>query len=237
MSKSLYFRFPAILAVGLLAAFPAYAGGGGWFIKPLGLMLGGAMLLTIVLTKLKQTNILSFVIMGYIMASVAGLPETSLDQLDEHYNGIRAILSGFQQIGIVLILFMAGLQFNLADITKRINLILVNGVGYMGLGLLLYFWAASSFAGTEGFSESIYFALCLAVPSSILVLSALENSGTEESLQGQISKGIAVISSLCAIVFIAKLSATGVVSQISDSSTFFSGADTFMEFNLWLTER
>ena len=237
MSKSLYFRFTAILAVGLLAAFPAYAGGGGWFIKPLGLMLGGAMLLTIVLTKLKQTNILSFVIMGYIMASIAGLPETSLDQLDEQYNGIRSILSGFQQIGIVLILFMTGLQFNLIDITKRLNLILVNGVGYMGLGLLLYFWAASFFAGTEGFSESIYFALCLAVPSSILVLSALENSGTEESLQGQISKGIAVISSLCAIVFIAKLSATGVVSQISDSSTLFSGADSFMEFNLWLTER
>jgi len=237
MSKSLYFRLTAILAVGLLAAFPAYAGGGGWFIKPLGLMLGGAMLLTIVLTKLKQSNILSFVIMGYIMASIAGLPETSLDQLDEQYNGIRSILSGFQQIGIVLILFMTGLQFNLIDITKRLNLILVNGVGYMGLGLLLYFWAASFFAGTEGFSESIYFALCLAVPSSILVLSALENSGTEESLQGQISKGIAVISSLCAIVFIAKLSATGVVSQISDSSTLFSGADSFMEFNLWLTER
>ena len=98
MSKTLYFRFTAILAVGLLAAFPAYAGGGGWFIKPLGLMLGGAMLLTIVLTKLKQTNILSFVIMGYIMASVAGLPEISLDQLDEHYQGIRSILSGFQQM-------------------------------------------------------------------------------------------------------------------------------------------
>ena len=83
MSKSLFLRISSILAVGLFAAMPAYAGGGGWFIKPLGLMLGGAMLLTIVLTKLKQTNILSFVIMGYIMASVAGLPETSLDQLDE----------------------------------------------------------------------------------------------------------------------------------------------------------
>ena len=216
---------------------PAYAGGGGWFIKPLGLMLGGAMLLTILLIKLKQTNILSFVIMGYVMASVAGLPETSLDQLDQHYSGIRAILSGFQQIGLVLILFMAGLQFNLIDITKRFKLILVNGVGYLGLGLLLFFWAAAQFAGTEGFSESIYFALCLAVPSSILVAAALENSGTEESLQGQISTGIAVVSSLCAIVFIAKLSATGVVSQISDSSTFFSGADNFMEFNLWMTER
>ena len=237
MCKSLFFRFLVILTTGLLAAFPAYAGGGGWFIKPLGLMLGGAMLLTILLTKLKQTNILSFVIMGFIMASAAGLPETTLDELNEHYSGIRSILGGFQQIGIVLILFMTGLQFNLKDITKRLNLILVNGVGYMGLGLLLFFWAAARFAGTEGFSESIYFALCLVVPSSILVAAALENSGTEETLQGQISKGIAVISSLCAIVFIAKLSATGVVSQFSDSTTFFSGADSFMEFNLWLTER
>ena len=237
MYKSLFFRFLVILSAGLFAAFPAYAGGGGWFIKPLGLMLGGAMLLTILLTKLKQTNILSFIIMGYIMASAAGLPETTLDELNEHYSGIRSILGGFQQIGIVLILFMTGLQFNLKDITKRLNLILVNGVGYMGLGFLLFFWAAARFAGTEGFSESIYFALCLAVPSSILVTAALENSGTEETLQGQISKGIAVISSLCAIVFIAKLSATGVVSQISDSTTFFSGADSFMEFNLWLTER
>ena len=119
MSKSIFFKFSSVLAVVFFAAHPAYAGGGGWFIKPLGLMLGGAMLLTIVLTKLKQTNFLSFVILGYIMASVAGLPETTLDQLDSHYHGIRSILSGIQQIGIVLILFMAGLQFNLLDITKR----------------------------------------------------------------------------------------------------------------------
>ena len=122
MQKLQILRFSVFLILALFLAYPAYAGGGGWFIKPLGLMLGGAMILTIVLNKLKQTNILSFVIMGYIMASVAGLPNTTLDQLDEHYNGIRAILSGFQQIGIVLILFMAGLQFNLIDITKRINL-------------------------------------------------------------------------------------------------------------------
>ena len=102
MSKLHFYRFTAILAVGLFASMPAYAGGGGWFIKPLGLMLGGAMILTILLTRLKQTNILSFVIMGYIMASVAGRPDTSLDQLEQHYSGIKAILSGFQQIGLVL---------------------------------------------------------------------------------------------------------------------------------------
>ena len=237
MSNSNLLKLFPLITIGIFAANTAYAGGGGWFIKPLGLMLGGAMLLTILFTKLRQTNILSFVIMGFIMASVAGLPETSLDQLDEHYHGIRDILSGFQQIGIILILFMTGLQFNLIDITKRINLILINGIGYLGIGLLVFFWAGVNFAGTEGFSQSIYFALCLSVPSLILVTAALDHSNSHESLQGQISKGIAVVSSLCAIVFIAKLSATGVVSQISNSSTFFSGADSFMEFNLWLTER
>ena len=239
MSKSTIFRLSALLSVGLLTAFPAYAGGGGWFIKPLGLMLGGAMLLTILLTKLKQTNILAFVIMGYVMASIAGLPETTLDELNEHYSGIRSILGGFQQIGIVLILFMAGLQFNLKDITKRLNLILVNGVGYLGLGFLLFFWAAVQFAGTAGFSESIYLALCLAVPSSILVAAALQNSGAEESLQGQIATGITVLSSLAAMVLIAKLSATGIVSEFSDSSVLFSSFNMHKEtmvFNLWLTE-
>ena len=43
MSKSLIYRLPLLLAIGLFASMPAYAGGGGWFIKPLGLMLGGAM--------------------------------------------------------------------------------------------------------------------------------------------------------------------------------------------------
>ena len=86
MFKSLIYKVSFILALALLYSMPVYAGGGGWFIKPLGLMLGGAMILTILLIKLKQTNILSFVIMGYIMASVAGLPETSLDQLNVNYS-------------------------------------------------------------------------------------------------------------------------------------------------------
>ncbi len=53
MNKSIFYRFAVTLAFGLLAAMPVYAGGGGWLIKPLGLMLGGAMVITIILTWLK----------------------------------------------------------------------------------------------------------------------------------------------------------------------------------------
>ena len=66
MNKSIFYRFAVTLAFGLLAAMPVYAGGGGWLIKPLGLMLGGAMVITIILTWLKQANILSFLSLIHI---------------------------------------------------------------------------------------------------------------------------------------------------------------------------
>ena len=69
----------------LITAMPVYAGGGGWLIMPLGLMLGGAMLITILLTWLKQTNILSFIIMGLVMGLALGLQGSGLVDHESHY--------------------------------------------------------------------------------------------------------------------------------------------------------
>ncbi|MCH2298275.1 MAG: sodium:proton exchanger, partial [SAR324 cluster bacterium] len=128
MNKTIFYRFAVTLAFGLLASMPVYAGGGGWLIKPLGLMLGGAMIITIILTWLKQANILSFIIMGVAMGVVLGtLPGDEMIEGVDIFNqpyvmgnfpGMEPILSGFQEIGIILVLFMAGVNFNLKDITK-----------------------------------------------------------------------------------------------------------------------
>ena len=212
----------------LITAMPVYAGGGGWLIMPLGLMLGGAMLITILLTWLRQTNILSFIIMGLVMGLALGLQGSGLADHESHYPGIASILGGFQEIGIILVMFMAGVQFNLSDITKRTGMIISNGVGYMGFGLLVYYWAAQRFAGTVGFSESIFFALCLAVPSSILVTASLRQHEDEDSLHGQIAQGITVLSTLLAVIFLAKLQATSGIGEATESG---------MVVNLWLTEQ
>ena len=227
MNKSIFYRFAVTLAFGLLAAMPVYAGGGGWLIKPLGLMLGGAMVITIILTWLKQANILSFIIMGIVMGLALGLQTSGLADHESHYPGMASILSGFQEIGIILVMFMAGVNFNLKDITKRLGFIISNGVGFIGLGLLFFYWAATRFAGTEGFSESIFFALCLVVPSSFLVSASLQYREDEDSLHGQIATGTTVIGTLLAVVLLAKLQATGSLD---------SGASSAVS-NLWLTEQ
>ncbi len=226
MLNSRLIRFAAALGVLLLIALPAYAGGGGWLIKPLGLMLGGAMLITIVLTMLKQTATLSFIVMGFIMGGVAGGMASTPEELEALFPGIESILLGFQQIGVILIFFMAGLQFDISDITKRGRLITINGIGYLALGLLFFYFVGSKIVGTNGFADSIYFALCLVIPSAALVGLALEHNGSEETLYGQIAKGGMVISSLVAVILLAKLDAS-----VETSTGASSGL-----FNLWMTE-
>lgn len=227
MLHSRSYRFTAALVILLLAALPAYAGGGGWLIKPLGLMLGGAMLITIILTMLNQTSTISFIVMGFVMGSVAGGMASTPEELEAMFPGIESILTGFQQIGVILIFFMAGLQFDISDITKRGRLITVNGVGYLLLGLLFFYIVGSRIAGTDGFSDAIYLALCLTVPSAALVGLSLENNDSEGDLYGQIAKGVMVICSLVAVILLAKMDATKSVEEATGGAAMF---------NLWMTE-
>ena len=194
----------AVLFVGtLLLASPAYAGGGGWLIKPLGLMLGGAMLITLVLSKIQQTSILSFIAMGVVMGLAIGGYEE--DYLLAHFPGLDAIVSGFQQVGIALLLFIAGMEFDIGSITKRARLVLTNGIGQIILALLLLFLVAQALLQGESFSTLFYFALCLTLSSTIIIRTALDTRGGGDSLQGQIVMGITVLQDLVAIILLAQL--------------------------------
>jgi Kef-type K+ transport system membrane component KefB len=221
-------RTIAITGLWLLVPVPVWAAGAGWIVMPLGLMLGGAMLLTVVLANLKQLNILAFITTGMAMGIVGNHVAATPEALEALFPGVHSIVAGFRQIGIILIFFMAGLLFNPSDITKRFRLVLIFGIGYLSLNLVLFSGAGFLLVGTDSFTQSIYFALCLTVPSGLLVGAAVNRHNTENSLQGQIVLGIAVLSTLFAVILLAKLDA-------SSSLTTASPLDNVA--NLWLTEQ
>lgn len=200
-------RIAALCAGALLLASPAYAGGGGWLIMPLGLMLGGAMLLTLVLSKIQQTSILSFIAMGVVMGMAVG--SLSPEQLNEHFPGIHAIVQGFQEVGVALLLFIAGMEFDLGSITKRAKLVLTNGIGQIILAMLLMLAVGNALLAGESFSTLFYLALCLTLSSTIVINMALVTKGGGDSLQGQIVMGITVLQDLVAIILLAKLQSVG----------------------------
>ena len=179
MNKSIFYRFAVTLAFGLLAAMPVYAGGGGWLIKPLGLMLGGAMVITIILTGLSKPTSChssSWVLWWDWLWGPnfgVGRPWVTLS-----WNGLNPlwIPGNWNHPGDV----HGRVNFNIKDITKRPGFIISNGVGFIGLGLC-------SFTGLQRVlpepKVSVKHFLCpgLVVPSSFLVSASLQYREDEDS--------------------------------------------------------
>ena len=83
----------------------------------LGLLLGGATILAVVLRVLKQSNIIAFIGVGML----AGI-------FREQFELPGEVLDAFTEIGIILLLFMAGLEVDIKSLLKRWRIVLINGL-------------------------------------------------------------------------------------------------------------
>ena len=179
-------------------ATPAYAAGGGALIMSLGLLLGSAMLISMVLTRFNQPILLAFVVAGAVGGLVAG-SEAALAIA----NG--PLIEGFAEIGIVLLLFMAGMSVNLREITNRSKLVLYNGIGQLVVVMVVMLLLAGGIIDGIGTEGLFFVAICLSLSSTLVAQSALSYSGSEGSLHGQLAGGIMLLQDLVAVVAIVLL--------------------------------
>ena len=158
-------------------------------IVTLGLMLGGATLLALLLRLVKQSSIIAFIGVGM----VAGLFRESFHLPEE-------ILGTFTEIGIIMLLFMAGLEVDIASFLKRWRLVVINGLGQvvlLTLGGLAFGWF---YMDIEQPAPLIFFALCLTLSSTIIVLGTLKEKRAMDSLHGQVVLGLMVIQDIIAVL-------------------------------------
>ena len=104
----------------LLLGLPAYAGGGGGtsLIEPLGAMLLAAAVVAIILSYAKQASLFAFIIVG-VLGGLFGVREVIN----------KDVMTAFVDIGITLLLFMAGMEVDIPGLIKRWKLLLINGFG------------------------------------------------------------------------------------------------------------
>ncbi len=198
----------------------AYAGGGGpggdYLIEPLGLMLLAATIFAIILSYAKQASLFAFIIVGILGGGVFHLtdPETAFMGWAINKN----VLTAFVDVGIILLLFMAGMEVDLKGMIKRWQLLLINGFGQVlglfiiciGLGVV-YMGINADYMEAAGLPTDnatvalLYFALCLTLSSTILVIGTLKNSGQMETAHGQVALGLMVIQDIVAVVALAIL--------------------------------
>lgn len=164
------------------------------FIVLLGMLMASATVLALLMRYLKQSPILAFIALGVIAGffrNQVHLPE--------------GILEAFTETGIVLLLFMAGMEVEFDSFRKRWKLLLSNGLGQIIITALLGVLLGSVLLNQDRPASIIYFGLCLTFSSTIVVIGYLKLHRQMESLHGQIILGLMVLQDIIAILAIVVL--------------------------------
>jgi Kef-type K+ transport system membrane component KefB len=183
--------------------------GGHSLISGIGIAIMAATVLAYLATLLKQPLILAYIAAGVIIGPQIGLA------LVKNKDDIAVIA----EIGLILLLFMIGLELNLKKIKESGKSLVITGIfqfilcAVMGLGFfyLLGFTLQATcpceyeILGVKvvgGRYDLLYLAACLAISSTTIVVKLLYEKFELDTLAGRITLGVLIFQDLWAIVLL-----------------------------------
>lgn len=166
----------------------------------LAIIVGVGLLLSAIVTVLKQP-----LIIGYILAGVI-LGPSLLNVVTA--NGPVA---AFAELGIVVLLFTVGLNLSPKVFRQSGKASLITGIGQILITALLGF--VTSIALNYSILSSIYIAIALTFSSTIIVIKVLSDTGDSETLAGRISVGVLLIQDVAVMILLA------IISSLSAGAT------------------
>jgi len=174
-------------------------GGGGEdsFIEPLGLLLGSTALIALLLSYAKQSTIIAFIAVGVAVNAMGVEVETTT-------------LGHISEVGILILLFMAGLEVELEAFLRKWKTVTIIGVGQIVCSTGFFALASLLVLPAIGVSDvtpaaAVYFGLCMCFSSTILVLGYLKQSKSMGTVYGQLCLGTLVLQDAASVLGIAVL--------------------------------
>jgi Kef-type K+ transport system membrane component KefB len=164
------------------------------FLVMLGLLLLAASVLSILLHTVKQSSIVALITIGI----VAGIFRNSIRLTKE-------MIDVFTEVGILLLLFTAGLEIDFESFKTRWKLILTNGLGQILINTLFGILLGLVVLDITRTASLIYFGLCLTFSSTIICISYLKNKKELESFHGQMVLGLMVLQDITAVMSLVML--------------------------------
>jgi CPA2 family monovalent cation:H+ antiporter-2 len=179
---------PDLLPCFLLAA----SGGVTPVMGLLAVLLVALVLLSLVLTKLRQS-----LLIGYFACGVAAANSGLLELLGGE--GLHERMNVFADTGVALLMFTLGIEFSLSELKHLRKAALVGGGVQMGLTALLTGFAAW-WCGL-GPSQAIVLAVAVALSSTAVSMKTFQELGMPASPAARASLGIAIFQDLLVIAF------------------------------------
>ena len=161
----------------------------------IGLVFIAATLFAFIAKLLKQPLILAYLVAGVVIG-----PEIGLAWVKD-----KEIIELISEIGLILLLFIIGLEIDLKKLVSAGRTLLVAGISQfvlcaaMGIGLAILM----GFKPGSGNFDWLYLAVTLALSSTLIVVKLLYDKFELTTLPGRITLGVLVFQDIWAIVFLA----------------------------------
>ncbi len=156
-------------------------------IQDLTLLLLVSLPINVFFHRIRLPSIMGFLIAGILIGphwlGLIGDP-TSVEQLAE--------------IGIILLLFIIGLEFSISHLIKNLGSIISAGVLQMGLAIAAWYFIHHHYLAGSG-PESLALALIIALSSTAIVLKMITDQAELDTLHGRTSVGILLFQDLCVV--------------------------------------
>lgn len=187
------------------------------------IMIIGAIV-TLAFFKIKQPLIIGYLFAGMLIGPFSSIWSWILPNGGPSANVLDSVgilsdvsaLNLFAEIGVILLLFVIGIEFPYAKI-KSIGRVAV-GVGTLGLfstlGVLFY---VASALGLQ-FMDALFIAAALSISSTAIIVKILEDMGRIKKESSILVLGILIVEDVIAVILISSLQSIALVGTVSIES-------------------
>jgi CPA2 family monovalent cation:H+ antiporter-2 len=187
------------------------------------IMIIGAVV-TLAFFKIKQPLIIGYLFAGMLIGPLSPLwswilpeggPSTDISGAVGILSDISA-LNLFAEIGVILLLFVIGIEFPYAKI-RSIGRVAV-GVGTIGLfstlGVIFY----TAIALGLNFMDALFISAALSISSTAIIVKLLEETGRIKKESSILILGILIVEDVIAVILISSLQSIALVGTVSIES-------------------
>ena len=189
------------------------------FVTDLAVIMILAGIVTLAFFKIRQPLIIGYLFAGMLIGPLSPLWTSFLPESGGDSSGSIGILSDiaalnvFAEIGVILLLFVIGIEFPFAKIRSIGKVAIL--VGSLGLFLtLIVVFYASTLLGL-GFMDSLFISAALSISSTAIIVKVLEETGKIKKESSILVLGILIVEDVIAVILIASLESIALAGTVS----------------------
>ena len=190
------------------------------FVTDLAIIMILAAIVTLAFFKIRQPLIIGYLFAGMLIGPLSPLWTSILPQNGSSGPaagiGILSDISAlnlFAAIGVILLLFVIGIEFPFAKIRSIGKVAVVAGTLGLFLTLGVVFLAASALG--LNFMDSLFIAAALSISSTAIIVKILQDSGKIKKESSILILGILIVEDVIAVILIASLESVALAGTVS----------------------